>query len=87
YIPRPQNLETIETIDSDPGNRLYDAEAVAKAFPQFSISLSVICPRQLPKVKAIYNAGKRTSGAADPPVDVKTPHFLVLISEAFREAS
>ncbi|XP_057446959.1 mediator of RNA polymerase II transcription subunit 25-like [Lotus japonicus] len=87
YIPRPQNLEKIETIDSDPGNRLYDAEAVAKEFPQFSISLSVICPRQLPKVKAIYNAGKRTSGAADPPVDVKTPYFLVLISEAFREAS
>ncbi|XP_061375090.1 mediator of RNA polymerase II transcription subunit 25 [Gastrolobium bilobum] len=85
YIPRLQNLEQSETIDSDPGNRLYDAEAVAKAFSQFSISLSVICPKQLPKIKDIYNAGKR-SRAADPPVDVKTTHFLVLISESFREA-
>jgi len=34
YVPRPQNLEQSETIDSDSGNRLYDAEAVAKAFPQ-----------------------------------------------------
>ncbi|KAJ1385276.1 Mediator complex, subunit Med25, von Willebrand factor type A [Sesbania bispinosa] len=86
YIPRLQNLEQSETIESDPGNRLYDAEAVAKAFPQFSISLSVICPKQLPKVKVIYNGGKRNSRAADPPVDVKTSHFLILISEGFREA-
>ncbi|XP_052726063.1 mediator of RNA polymerase II transcription subunit 25 isoform X2 [Vigna angularis] len=86
YVPRPQNLEQSETIDSDSGNRLYDAEAVAKAFPQFSISLSVICPKQLPKIKAIYNAGKRSNRAADPPLEVKTPHFLILISEGFREA-
>ncbi|XP_052726065.1 mediator of RNA polymerase II transcription subunit 25-like isoform X2 [Vigna angularis] len=86
YVPRPQNLEQSETIDSDSGNRLYDAEAVAKAFPQFSISLSVICPKQLPKIKAIYNAGKRSNRAADPPLEAKTPHFLILISEGFREA-
>lgn len=86
YVPRPQNLEQSETIDSDSGNRLYDAEAVAKAFPQFSISLSVICPKQLPKIKAIYNAGKRSNRAADPPLEAKTPHFLILISESFREA-
>ncbi|XP_027361709.1 mediator of RNA polymerase II transcription subunit 25 isoform X9 [Abrus precatorius] len=86
YVPRPQNLEQSETIDSDAGNRLYDAEAVAKAFPQFSISMSVICPKQLPKIKAIYNAGKRNSRAADPPVEAKTPYFLILISEGFREA-
>ncbi|KAI5444584.1 hypothetical protein KIW84_013008 [Lathyrus oleraceus] len=55
-------------------------------FPQFSISLSIICPKQLPKVKAIYDAGKRNDRAADPPVDAKTTHFLVLISEGFREA-
>lgn len=34
YVPRLQNLEQSETIDSEAGNRLYDAEAVAKAFPQ-----------------------------------------------------
>ena len=38
------------------------------------------------KVKAIYNAGKRNNRASDPPVDAKTTHFLVLISEGFREA-
>lgn len=86
YVPRPHNLEQSETIDSDSGNRLYDGEAVAKAFPQFSISLSVVCPKQLPKIKAIYNAGKRNSRAADPPLEAKTPHFLILISEGFREA-
>ncbi|KAG5068625.1 hypothetical protein JHK85_001002 [Glycine max] len=85
-VPQLQNLEQSETIESFPGNCLYDAEAVAKAFPQFSISLSVICPKQLPKIKAIYNAGKRNSKAADPPVLAKTPHFLILISEGFREA-
>ncbi|CAL5189194.1 unnamed protein product [Lathyrus oleraceus] len=86
YVPQLQSVEQSESIDSDPGNQLYDAEAVAKAFPQFSISLSIICPKQLPKVKAIYSAGKRNNRAADPPVDAKTTHFLVLISEGFREA-
>ncbi|OIW04658.1 hypothetical protein TanjilG_07793 [Lupinus angustifolius] len=86
YIPRLQNLEQSESIDLDPASRLYDAEAVAKAFPQLSVSLSVICAKQLPKVKAIYNSGKRNSRAADPPVDVKNNHFLILISESFMEA-
>ncbi|KAL5078772.1 hypothetical protein RYX36_007193 [Vicia faba] len=51
YVPQLQSVEKSESIDSDPGNQLYDAEAVAKAFPQFSISLSIICPKQLPKLK------------------------------------
>jgi len=33
-VPQLQNLEQSETIESFPGNCLYDAEAVAKAFPQ-----------------------------------------------------
>ncbi|KAK4263763.1 hypothetical protein QN277_029137 [Acacia crassicarpa] len=86
YVPRLQNLDQGETIESDAGNRLHDAEAVAKAFPQCSVSLSVICPKQLPKLIAIYNAGKRNSRTADPPVDTKNSHFLILISESFREA-
>ncbi|XP_047255331.1 mediator of RNA polymerase II transcription subunit 25 isoform X2 [Capsicum annuum] len=66
---------------------LADAETVAKAFPRCSVSLSVICPRKLPKLRAIYNAGKRNSQTADPPVDTsKNPNFLVLISEDFSEA-
>ncbi|KAF3653807.1 hypothetical protein FXO38_15481 [Capsicum annuum] len=61
--------------------------AIAKAFPRCSVSLSVICPRKLPKLRAIYNAGKRNSQTADPPVDTsKNPNFLVLISEDFSEA-
>ncbi|MED6125045.1 Mediator of RNA polymerase II transcription subunit 25 [Stylosanthes scabra] len=86
YVPRLPNIEQSETIDSDAGNRLYDAESVAKAFPQLSVSLSVICPKQLAKIKAIYNAGKRNNRAAEPPVDVKVSHFIVLISECFKEA-
>ncbi|MED6125918.1 Mediator of RNA polymerase II transcription subunit 25 [Stylosanthes scabra] len=86
YVPRLPNIEQSETIDSDAGNRLYDAESVAKAFPQLSVSLSVICPKQLAKIKAIYNAGKRNNRAAEPPVDVKVSHFVVLISESFKEA-
>ncbi|RDY14215.1 Mediator of RNA polymerase II transcription subunit 25, partial [Mucuna pruriens] len=86
YVPKLQNLEQSETIHSDSQNFLHDAEAVAEAFPLLSISLSVICPKQLPKIKALYNVGKRNSREADPPVLAKTCHFLILISEGFREA-
>ncbi|KAK6134042.1 hypothetical protein DH2020_032221 [Rehmannia glutinosa] len=87
YRPQPQNMEQSENIETQPDNRLSDAEALAKSFAQCAISLSVICPKKLPKLRAIYNAGKRNPRAADPPVDnVKNPHFLVLISENFMEA-
>ncbi|KAM0961403.1 hypothetical protein ACFX15_020236 [Malus domestica] len=87
YRPQIQNLEQNENIDAQTENRLYDAEAVAKSFPQSSVSLSVICPIELPELRAIYNAGKRNPRAADPPIDnAKNPHFLVLISENFMEA-
>ncbi|TQD70369.1 hypothetical protein C1H46_044094 [Malus baccata] len=87
YRPQIQNLEQNENIDAQTENRLYDAEAVAKSFPQSSVSLSVICPIQLPELRAIYNAGKRNPRAADPPIDnAKNPRFLVLISENFMEA-
>ncbi|KAL9352439.1 hypothetical protein Peur_055119 [Populus x canadensis] len=87
YRPQIQNLEQTENIDAQNESRLSDAETVAKSFPQCSVSLSIICPKQLPKLRSIYNAGKRNSRAADPTVDsVKNPHFLVLISENFMEA-
>ncbi|XP_058182821.1 mediator of RNA polymerase II transcription subunit 25 isoform X2 [Rhododendron vialii] len=87
YRPQVQNLEQGENIEAQTQSRLSDAETVAKSFGQSSVSLSVICPKQLPKLKSIYNAGKRNPRAADPPVDnVKNPHFLVLISEDFMEA-
>ncbi|KAJ9140693.1 hypothetical protein P3X46_031309 [Hevea brasiliensis] len=87
YRPQMQNLEQSQYIDPQTESCLSDAETVAKSFPQCSVSLSVICPKQLPKIRAIYNAGKRNIQAADPIVDnVKNPHFLVLISENFMEA-
>ncbi|GKD31442.1 mediator of RNA polymerase II transcription subunit 25, partial [Tanacetum coccineum] len=39
----------------NPDSRPPDAEKVAKSFPQSFVSLSVICPMQLPKLRAIYN--------------------------------
>nr|XP_011464020.1 PREDICTED: mediator of RNA polymerase II transcription subunit 25-like isoform X1 [Fragaria vesca subsp. vesca] len=87
YRPQMQNMEQSEISDAQTESCLYDAEAVAKSFAQCFVSLSIICPKQLPKLRAIYNAGKRNPRAADPPIDnVKTPHFLVLISENFIEA-
>ncbi|RZC24234.1 Mediator of RNA polymerase II transcription subunit 25 isoform A [Glycine soja] len=34
----------------------------------------------------VLSLGKRNNRAADPPLEAKTPHFLILISEGFREA-
>ncbi|XP_052199170.1 mediator of RNA polymerase II transcription subunit 25 isoform X2 [Diospyros lotus] len=85
YRPPLQKLEQGENIEAQTETRLSDAETVAKSFSQCSVSLSVICPKQLPKLKAVYNAAKQNPRAADPPVDnVKNP--LVLISENFMEA-
>ncbi|KAM7484531.1 hypothetical protein LguiA_000540 [Lonicera macranthoides] len=85
--PQLKNLEKTESMEAQTESRLSDAEAVAKSFAQLSVSLSVICPKQLPKLRAIYNAGKRNPRAADPSVDtVKNPYYLVLISENFMEA-
>lgn len=87
YRPQMQKLEQSENIETQVDSRLSDAETVAKSFVQCSVSLSVICPKQLPKLRAIYNAGKRNPRAADPFIDnVKSPHYLVLISENFIEA-
>ncbi|XP_057765700.1 mediator of RNA polymerase II transcription subunit 25 [Salvia miltiorrhiza] len=87
YRPQPQHIEQSDNIETPTDNRLSDAEALAKAFAQSAISLSVICPKKLPKLGAIYNAGKSNPRAADPPPDnVKNPHFLVLISDNFMDA-
>ncbi|XWS23274.1 hypothetical protein CRYUN_Cryun29cG0107300 [Craigia yunnanensis] len=86
YRPQIQKLEQTENIEVQTESRLSDAETVAKSFAQCSVSLSVICPKQLSKLKAIYSAGKRNPRAPDPPVDnVRNPQFLVLISENFME--
>ncbi|XP_030442268.2 LOW QUALITY PROTEIN: mediator of RNA polymerase II transcription subunit 25 [Syzygium oleosum] len=86
-VYRPTFQLENEHVETYTGGPLCDAEGVVKFFPQCCVSLSVICPKQLPKLRAIYNAGKRNPRAADPPVDnVKNPHFLVLIAENFLEA-
>ncbi|XP_042059102.1 mediator of RNA polymerase II transcription subunit 25-like isoform X1 [Salvia splendens] len=87
YGSQSQRTEQSDNTETPTDNRLFDAEAVAKSFAQSAISLSVICPRKLPKLGAIYNAGKNNPRATDPPPDnVKNPHFLVLISDNFVEA-
>lgn len=87
YRPSLQKVEPSDNNEAQSENRLSDAETIAKLFAQCPVSLSVICPKQLPKLKAIYNAGKRNPAAADPIIDiVKNPHYLVLISETFMEA-
>ncbi|XVE85968.1 hypothetical protein DITRI_Ditri17bG0134400 [Diplodiscus trichospermus] len=86
YRPQIQNLDQSENIEAQTESRLSDAETVAKSFAQCSVSLSVICPKQLSKLKAIYSAGKRNPRAPDPPIDNgRNPQFLVLISENFME--
>ncbi|KAL9274349.1 Mediator of RNA polymerase II transcription subunit 25-like protein [Drosera capensis] len=86
YRPNLEILEQDEKVEGHIENFLYDAEAVAKWFGLCSVSLSVICPKPLPKLKGIYNVGKRSPRASDVAVEVKQPHFLVLISENFMEA-
>ncbi|PWA44492.1 phytochrome and flowering time regulatory protein (PFT1) [Artemisia annua] len=87
YRPPIQKTEPTDNTEAQSESRLSDAETIAKTFPQCPVSLSVICPKQLPKLKAIYNAGKRNPSAGEPTIDVvKNPHYLVLISETFMEA-
>ncbi|KAM3691375.1 hypothetical protein ACJW30_08G010000 [Castanea mollissima] len=87
YRPQIQNLEKGENIEEQTESRSSDAETVAKSFAQCSVSLSVICPKQLPKLRTIFNAARRTTRPADIAVDnVKNPQFLVLLSENFMEA-
>ncbi|KAL1551234.1 Mediator of RNA polymerase II transcription subunit 25 [Salvia divinorum] len=86
YRPQSQHKEQSDN-ETPTDNRLSDAEAIAKSFAQCAISLSVICPKKLPKLGDIYNAGKSNPRATDPhPDSVKNPHFLVLISDNFGEA-
>ncbi|KAI5082202.1 hypothetical protein GOP47_0001945 [Adiantum capillus-veneris] len=91
-IPRPpvQGLPQPST-SSDPSAAehwwLADADTVAKAFSQCSVSLSIISPRQLLSLRSIFNMAKRTTRAADTPMEVsKYAHHMVLISDNFVEA-
>lgn len=87
YRPQIQHLEKGENIEEQTESRSSDAETVAKSFAQCSVSLSVICPKQLPKLRTIFNAARRNPRPADLAVDnVKNPQFLVLLSENFMEA-
>ncbi|KAJ0247543.1 Mediator of RNA polymerase II transcription subunit 25 [Hirschfeldia incana] len=87
YRPKLQNVERNENGDAQPESRLSDAETVASYFSRCSVSLSVVCPKQLPKVRALYNAGKLNPQSSDLSIDtVKNTFYLVLISENFVEA-
>ncbi|KAI3699131.1 hypothetical protein L2E82_43193 [Cichorium intybus] len=70
-----------------PGTVLCDAETVAKSFPMSFVSLSVISPRRIPKLEAIYNAAKGLLPETGRTIRIVTnPDNLVLISEHFNEA-
>ncbi|XP_074563979.1 mediator of RNA polymerase II transcription subunit 25 isoform X2 [Curcuma longa] len=87
YRPPVSSLEHKENTEVQKESFLADAEIVAKSFSQCFVSLSVISPKQLPKLRSIYNSGKKNPHAADPSVDhARNPHFLVLLSESFVEA-
>ncbi|XP_072993377.1 mediator of RNA polymerase II transcription subunit 25 isoform X3 [Typha latifolia] len=86
YRPPVPGLDHNENAEALMETCLADAETVAKSFSQCSVSLSVISPKQLPKLRAVYNAGKRNPRTADPSVDhVRNPQFLVLLSDNFIE--
>ncbi|CAH2033927.1 unnamed protein product [Thlaspi arvense] len=87
YRPKVPNAERNENGDVQSQSRLSDAETVASYFSMCSVSLSVVCPKQLPKIRALYNAGKLNPKSADLSLDtVKNTFYLVLISENFVEA-
>ncbi|ONK68330.1 uncharacterized protein A4U43_C05F10300, partial [Asparagus officinalis] len=87
YRPPITGSEHNEKAEGQTETCLADAETVAKSFGLCFVSLSVISPKQLPKLRSIYNAAKRSPRAADPTVDhVKNPQYLVLLSDNFMEA-
>ncbi|CAA7397641.1 unnamed protein product [Spirodela intermedia] len=87
YRPLSRSIEQNESAVTQLEACLADAETVAKAFAECSISFSVISPKQLPKLRSIYNAGKQSPRSSDPSIDnAKNPQFLVLLAENFMEA-
>ncbi|KAL6319536.1 hypothetical protein AAG906_014212 [Vitis piasezkii] len=50
------------------------------------VSLSVISPKQLPKLREIYNSGNSNLQGEDSLVNGMNPQFLILISKNFPEA-
>ncbi|KAH7298749.1 hypothetical protein KP509_25G057700 [Ceratopteris richardii] len=91
-IPRPPVQGLLQpSANSDPSAAehwwLADADTVAKAFSQCSVSLSVVSPRQLLSLKMIFNGAKRAQRATDTPIEApKYAHHMVLLSETFMEA-
>ncbi|KAI3502632.1 hypothetical protein L1887_30828 [Cichorium endivia] len=70
-----------------PGTVLCDAETVAKSFPPSFVSLSVISPRRIPKLEAIYNAAKGLLPQTVRTIRIVTnSDNLVLISQGFTDA-
>ncbi|CAN8304201.1 unnamed protein product [Cochlearia groenlandica] len=84
-LPTHVSLPHLQIVEGDESG-LLDAETVASHFPRYSVSLSVMCPQQRPKIRALYNAGNLNPQSEDLSVD-QNPLILVLISENFGEAS
>uniref|UniRef100_A0A453KL92 Mediator of RNA polymerase II transcription subunit 25 n=2 Tax=Aegilops tauschii subsp. strangulata TaxID=200361 RepID=A0A453KL92_AEGTS len=56
YRPSVQSSDHKKSNEATKESCLADAETVAVSFAQSSVSLSVVSPKQLPTLKAIYNA-------------------------------
>ncbi|CAI5482063.1 unnamed protein product, partial [Closterium sp. Yama58-4] len=69
---------------------LASAHMVASLFahPQLYVTLSLIAPRNVPQLRQLYVAAKRSPRAAEPVADAarQHPHHVALIAESFLEA-
>ncbi|CAK9186628.1 unnamed protein product [Ilex paraguariensis] len=92
-FPRPVLLPKIQILDEGEISKarvqchLADAETVAGLFAESCVSLSVICPKKFPRLRAIYNAGNLNHQATEFCArDAKNPQYLVLLSQNFGAA-
>lgn len=83
-IPTNQILESGEVVEVTIDTVLADAETMARSLAESFISLSVICPSDMPMIKTIYDAGNQNPGSFIK--NLKHPQLLLLISEQFPEA-
>ncbi|KVH98435.1 Mediator complex, subunit Med25, von Willebrand factor type A [Cynara cardunculus var. scolymus] len=83
-VPTNQILESGEVVEVTIDTVLADTETMARSLAESFISLSVICPNDMPMIKTIYDAGNQNPGSFTS--NLKHPQLLLLISEQFPEA-
>ncbi|RVX14263.1 hypothetical protein VitviT2T_025919 [Vitis vinifera] len=86
HLPKIQNLQGAQISGATTEFSLADPNMVAKLFTQCCVSLSVISPKQLPKLREIYNSANSNLQGENSLVNGMNPQFLILISKNFPEA-